>query len=222
MIDVGSPYNLSQKILNFFTSLNKKGSFFIEAGASNGIWQSNSYYLEKKLQWNGLLVEPNPILLQECRNNRKNENNYFYNCALVSKEYEEEYIRGYFAEEDYENRLMAQVEEVRQSPERNKRWITKRSLFIPAKKISDILDEFEIPQVDFFSLDVEGYELEVLAGLDFARHAPSFICVECWNDPGDDEYSNLSLIKTTLEEKNYVLQDHLTPQDLLFRKKDSS
>ncbi|MAH51256.1 hypothetical protein CMI37_35895 [Candidatus Pacearchaeota archaeon] len=219
MIDVGSPHGLSEKILRFFISLEKEGGFFIEAGASNGIWQSNTYYLEKVLGWNGLLIEPNSILLEDCRNNRKNKNNFFYNCALVSKDYEKEYIKGYFAEQDYENRLMAQVENINQSPERKKRWATKSPIIVPAKKLSDILEEFHVTKIDFFSLDVEGYEVEVLSGLDFTKHAPTFICVECWNDPEDSRYLNLNLIKELLEKKGYELNSNLTYRDLLFEKR---
>ena len=32
--------------------------FFIEAGAVDGIFQSNTLYLENQLNWTGLLVEP--------------------------------------------------------------------------------------------------------------------------------------------------------------------
>jgi hypothetical protein len=38
----------------------KRGGFFIEAGAHNGVEASNTLYLEKKLGWTGILVEPNP------------------------------------------------------------------------------------------------------------------------------------------------------------------
>lgn len=38
--------------------LNFKGGIFIEAGANNGIRQSNTYYLEAVRGWKGILVEP--------------------------------------------------------------------------------------------------------------------------------------------------------------------
>ena len=39
---------------------NQKRGFFIEAGAYDGEMLSNSLYLEQRLGWTGLLVEPNP------------------------------------------------------------------------------------------------------------------------------------------------------------------
>jgi hypothetical protein len=38
----------------------KRGGFFIEAGAHDGVEASNTLYFEKKMGWTGLLVEPNP------------------------------------------------------------------------------------------------------------------------------------------------------------------
>jgi hypothetical protein len=38
----------------------KRDGFFIEAGAHDGVEASNTLYLEKKMGWKGLLVEPNP------------------------------------------------------------------------------------------------------------------------------------------------------------------
>ena len=38
----------------------QRGGFFIEAGADDGEFMSNTFYLELKRGWTGLLVEPNP------------------------------------------------------------------------------------------------------------------------------------------------------------------
>ena len=37
--------------------LNYRDGYFIECGANDGYSQSNTYFLEKKLNWRGLLVE---------------------------------------------------------------------------------------------------------------------------------------------------------------------
>ena len=51
-----------EKILRLSKS-NPKSGFFIEAGAADGEWFSNTLYFERHHGWTGLLVEPNPDLL---------------------------------------------------------------------------------------------------------------------------------------------------------------
>jgi FkbM family methyltransferase len=45
--------------------------------------------------------------------------------------------------------------------------------------ITDLLAKHDIDEIDLWSLDVEGFELEVLAGMDFARFRPKFVLIEC-------------------------------------------
>ena len=50
----------------------KRKGFFIEAGANDGEFISNTLELEKKYGWTGLLIEPNPYMLVKLRlRNRK-------------------------------------------------------------------------------------------------------------------------------------------------------
>ena len=44
---------LNQNVFN-----NQSGGFFVEAGAWDGITSSNTYFFEKELGWDGLLIEP--------------------------------------------------------------------------------------------------------------------------------------------------------------------
>ena len=61
--------------------LPKTPGFFIEAGANDGIRQSNTHVLEKKFGWTGLLVEPIPRLAKLCSRYRKRS--IVVNAALV-------------------------------------------------------------------------------------------------------------------------------------------
>ena len=49
----------------------KVGGYFVEFGATNGIDLSNTYFLEEKFSWRGILVEPAKIWHQELSENRK-------------------------------------------------------------------------------------------------------------------------------------------------------
>src|SRR3979409_966312 len=39
----------------------RRGGFFVEFGATNGVVNSNTWLLEKKYGWKGILAEPNPV-----------------------------------------------------------------------------------------------------------------------------------------------------------------
>ena len=53
-----------EKILGLSKN-NPQSGFFIEAGAADGEWFSNTLYFERHHGWTGLLVEPNPDLLSD-------------------------------------------------------------------------------------------------------------------------------------------------------------
>jgi hypothetical protein len=64
--------------------------FFIEAGANDGIKQSNTLYFEKYRNWRGLLIEPIPELAMKCRKNRRHC--LVENAALVPFDYPKQEI----------------------------------------------------------------------------------------------------------------------------------
>ena len=47
-----------------------------------------------------------------------------------------------------------------------------------AKTLSDVLEKHGILGFDLFSLDVEGYEVEVLRGLDLSKYGPKYMLIE--------------------------------------------
>ena len=61
---------LGQDLFAVSQSQIKRGGFFVEFGASNGLTLSNTYLLEKELQWTGILAEPARCWQQALRENR--------------------------------------------------------------------------------------------------------------------------------------------------------
>jgi len=54
-----------------------------------------------------------------------------------------------------------------------------RIIEVPVRTLDDVLSEAQAPRAfDFLSVDVEGHELEVLGGFDFARWRPRLILLE--------------------------------------------
>ncbi len=199
--------NLDQKLQKY---LDFEGGFFIEAGANDGYTQSNTYYLEKKRAWTGVLVEGIPALFDKCRSER--ENAAVFNFALVSEEFNEPFITMHFAD------LMSTVDSSFGTVEETKQHINRGievqhldstySVEVPTSTLSSVLDlHGETNQIDFLSLDVEGYELSVLEGIDFDRHRPTYILVEA---------RKLDLVDKHLVKNGYRMVEQMTYHDYLY------
>ena len=159
--------------------MNKRGGFFIEAGANDGKSQSNTLLLERYYGWKGLLIEPIPELFEKCKLNRPKC--LCQQAALVPLNYPEDSIKIHCCG------LMSTVEGSMGSHDAVAEHIasgaqaqnlTPYVAHVPARPLSAILDQFNIEQIDLLSLDVEGFEANALQGLDFDRHSPKFILVE--------------------------------------------
>jgi FkbM family methyltransferase len=154
--------------------------FFIEAGANDGVSQSNTLYFEKYCRWRGLLIEPIPELAALCRRNRPAC--IVENCALVPLGFPLSEIKMHYCN------LMSLVAGARGSEDADlahirtgmevQAGIIPYSLNVLAWPLSKILDKYDIKRIDMLSLDVEGYEVEALQGIDFFRHQPKYILVE--------------------------------------------
>jgi FkbM family methyltransferase len=157
------------------------GGVFVEAGANDGVEQSNTYYLEKFRGWTGLLVEPVPALAEACRRNRRVP---VAEAALAAEEKPGATVEIHCAG------LMSTVAGALGSAEATARHVAlgldvqpglrgTRCERVPARTLSALLDETGITRaIDLLSLDVEGAEVAALRGIDYSRHAPRFICVE--------------------------------------------
>ena len=146
--------------------INKKDGFFIELGANNGLFQSNTAFFEKERNWTGILIEPSLKGYQLCKKNRPKS--ICLNYACVSKDYKYDYIEGDFAR----NHPMGSVNGVRNN--------SNKLVKVKAITLEKILEEHCHPVIDFLSLDTEGYELEILKGLNLEKNRPTFMLIEIY------------------------------------------
>ena len=167
----------------------KKDGFFIELGAFDGITQSNTYFFELNRNWKGLLIEPSKNSFDLCCINRPNS--IVVNCCCVSNTYTDTKIFG-----DFNSTLMSSVN--------GERLRSNQLIEVKALTLEKILDENNIDiEIDFLSLDTEGYELPILQGLNLDKYRPKYLLIEIYSN----EFNNILIY---LESKYYFLHSNFT------------
>lgn len=184
-----------------------ENGFYLEVGAHDGVFQSNTYHLEKKYNWSGLLIEPSKICYNRLLENRDQNKNIILNCALVNDGNTKK-VKG-----DFNGNPMASIEGMRGGFESAK---GKNLVEVDACNLSDILKKYNISKINFFSLDVEGYEYEILKSIDY-----DFCDIECFLI--EVYLNNKEKIIDFLKRKDYhyveIIQKHQTPfEDIFFKK----
>ena len=144
--------NLQDVWALYVSGFKTKGKF-IEFGAADGVNGSNTYMLEKKYGWTGVVSEPLPQHLETLRANR--------NCALntecvwtktgeilpflVTDELDLSTISGYGNDEHAEKRKNGNIIEVK------------------SISLADLISGYFVStEIDYMSVDTEGSEYDIL------------------------------------------------------------
>lgn len=162
----------------------------VEVGANDGIADSMTYHFEL-LGWRCLLVEPIPELFRKIKENR---NCIAHNCAVSSKEEEVTFSMA---------DGVSSMSTLKLSQD-HKKNISKaggkiKYIKVKTKTLDNVLDESCISNIDFISIDVEGYELEVLKGFSIENYHPRIVLIE------DNSNATDPTIPAFMESKGYLI-----------------
>jgi FkbM family methyltransferase len=162
---------------NYRNYLSYKNGAYIELGALDGFHWSNTKWLHDDLGWHGILIEPSKNGYDACLKNRPYDKSF--NCACVSFDYKENTVIG-----DFQGHPMNSVNGTRLNSNSN--------ITVEARTLQSIIEECGYNQIDFLSLDVEGYEFEVLKGIDFKKTTINYMLIEVYDSYKKDMFSFLS------------------------------
>ncbi|MBI3479391.1 MAG: FkbM family methyltransferase [Nitrosomonadales bacterium] len=172
-----------------FMLQDKRGGFFVDFGATDGVNMSNSYTLEKTFGWTGILAEPARCWQQNLKNNRNSliESRCVWNKTgdvLTFKEVvgaAELSTIGHYTESD--GHSSARIE-------------TGVDYQVETISLNDLLKQHNAPTtIDYLSIDTEGSEFEILQAFDFDAYDIRIITVEHNHTPNREKIYSLLISK---------------------------
>lgn len=150
----------------------KQDGYFVDVGAASGVALSNTYLLEKKFGWDGILVEPAKNWHDGLYSNRTAQ-------VCIQAAWRESGIILPFMEprDSYLSSLACRAvgdgfEKTRFSP-------TTATYDVTTISLLDLLLKFGAPTtIDYLSIDTEGSECDVLEPFDFTKYQLRIITCE--------------------------------------------
>lgn len=148
----------------------KKNGVCVEVGGYDGITGSNSYFFEKA-GWTCLVVEPIPEFCDKIRKNRT--------CEVLE-------LAASDANGDVTLHVADGVETlstIESDPDHFARIRKEggkqiRKISVKKRRLAEILQDRNLRQPDFISIDVEGHEMAVLRGLSLESTSPRVLIIE--------------------------------------------
>lgn len=174
-------------VIDYFNK--KSNGFLLDISAADGVTGSNSFRLINEYDWSGILVEP-------CPRHRDNLDTLYGDVEDISVFYgaiseKEDLLR--FHELSSDAVAMSYTAERSHGAPKNCPFPIIKSYDVPAIGINQLLERYNSPfEIDFFSLDIEGAEKEVVNYIDMTKHYIHMWCIELDDSSillyGDDVY----------------------------------
>lgn len=169
----------------------KIGSY-VDVGSGLPCFGSNTYLFYKR-GWRGILVDPIPRNIALSKIFRRGD------VCLNMGVGEEDSIIDFFLIDPYEFSTFDSDLAHRRLTEQ---FATlKKIVQIPVRPLSEILASRIFPHPILLSVDTEGFEMQVLKGIDWMQFKPDIICIEEFQNP----IQNATPVKLYLQDIGYSL-----------------
>jgi len=159
-------------VLSRFFDGQERG-FYVEVGAHHPFRFSNTYLFYKK-GWSGICVDPLPGINSEFKKWRSRDN--FLEVGVSDQ-------RGMMIYHMFnEPALNTFDESLARERDGLKSYRIVETREVPVIALADVLEKNmpeSIDQIDFLSVDVEGYDLAVLKSNDWVMYRPRVVVAEC-------------------------------------------
>lgn len=143
------------------------GGYYVDVGAGNGLYCSNTGYFERRLDWTGICIEPNPRVFSKLRENRRGS--ACLDVAIWDRE----------TEVDFHVAVNSGCSRCVDLPYG---CGVVETVMVKTRTLNSVLMEHGAPRFfEVLSVDVEGNEGRVLEGFNLSWYLPRFVVVEDWD-----------------------------------------
>jgi len=185
---------------------NVQNGFFVEAGADDFVTYTNSLMFERAHGWTGLLVEPHPLIFAKGLQVQRKAWSVATCLATKNKPH-----FAKFSSEPIAGVMAGLVPDTEGAPPVNGSSMSEFQCF----PLASLLLAMGNPTVNYFSLDLEGAELEVIKAIPFDQLNIEVLSVE-FNLLGKVFPGSRSLLHSHLSNAGYSYFGTLLDKDDLF------
>ena len=153
-------------LARIFDKKNNRG-YYVDIGAHDPMRFSNTYYFYQ-LGWRGINVDPLPSAKDKFKKHRPKD--IFILAGVSQEEIDLTYYQ--FKEPAYNTFIY----ELAQSRKEKSPLISTTK--VKCYSLESIFKEYNVKEIDFLSIDVEGFELSVLYSNDWNKYTPKVIVIE--------------------------------------------
>ncbi len=175
---------------------NQKEGFFVEVGCIDGRRFSNTLTFEER-GWKGMCVEAHAGYIGLLEKNRPNS----IVCHCAAGEACEDAV--FYANARGSLSTLDKTSETRWRRDYAPYFSGFEEQQVKKVRLSTLLDTYHISEIDILSLDVEGYEVEAIKGLDLSRHRPKVMIIESDSPQQEEQLDGLILPHRYLKALKY-------------------
>lgn len=191
-----SQYSQDKYLYDKFFNTTRDG-VFVDVGAHDGISLNNTLFFEESLNWNGINIEPIPLVFEKLKENRPKCINL--NCAISNENTENApFILGHGYTEMLSGLLNSY--DPRHYERMNREIIQyggkNEIINVKTRSLESIFDEYNIRHVQYLTIDAEGGESNIIKSINFNKVFIDIIQFE-------DNYDNTGIVEY-LNSQGYI------------------
>lgn len=162
---------LMQDLFVLYRTGSRRGGYFVEFGATDGVDLSNTVLLEREYGWTGILAEPFAVWHADLAANRRAVIDH--RCVWTASGEKMAFIAS--REPELAGLSICADEDMHVA----RRMAGAAEAQVETVSLIDLLDQHAAPNdIDYMSVDTEGSEFDILSAFDFSRYRIRIVSVE--------------------------------------------